>query len=481
DLKVSIASISSSSDLISPIGNNTVINIASESGSVLFKNNADTTIATISESGQLSLLGSLIVNGNASISGSLETGTLLTDELNTTVANIATATISGSLTANNIEATSARITALEAGIAQLEDVKATTAEIVNATVSGTLYASNIYDFENTIATSLQTPGLLDLLIGQYSSTASATYIAELYDIVNSTQFEVIAMADLDLTLSELNLTQDDVVLTSTALYVEKYFKVNGAGYISDSLAVGNSIFAGNGVVIGSGDSSTQITNGIIAYITPNPDDQILKIQPTRQGSIDLLAGLVIIDDSGLVTVNGNFEATGDVKVGGTLLANLIKSTDLGNPLQIQVAGVDTQTGEVKESRFEIINEVGAPVATFSAQGRAEFAGGVGIGSEDLGSSLINELSAEKTSGKAIINSGTNQVTIKSNLITDKTMIYITAVGSTNNQVLYVKSQTPHIVSISPAMLETIEQQGEFVVGFDNLTTTATSFNWWIVN
>ncbi len=472
--------------LISPIANIDTLN----STNINVENEIKTNKLTAKETS----LGSLLAQ-DATISGTLnvatisatnitsktvETGTLLSDELNTLTASIsgkltADSVDTASISATNIDVTSARITALEAGIAQLESVKANTAEIVNATVSGTLYANNIYDFENKIATSLQKPGLLDLLTGQNNSTASATYMGELYATVNSTQLEVIDITDLDLTLEELSLTQDDVVLTATAMYVEKYFKVNGAGYISDSLAVGNSIFAGTGVVIGSGDSTTQITNGVIAYITPDPDNQILKVQPSGQGSIDLLAGLVIIDDSGKVTVNGNFEATGDVKVGGTLLANLIEPTDFGNPLQVQVAGVDTQTGEVKQSRFEIINEVGAPVATFSAQGRAEFAGGVGIGSEDLGSSAINELQSEKTSGKATIESGSDAVKIKSSLITEKSMIYVTAVGSTNNQVLYVKSQVPNVNT------PTANQAGEFVVGFDSPTTANVSFNWWIVN
>jgi hypothetical protein len=520
----------SSSELISPLGPDTIINIASESGSLVINNANNISIAEISDSGDLSLLGSLNADsistlGDVDIAGSLTAGqtslgSLLTQEATVSgnlavtgtttllgdlyTTNINSATISATTVATtHLEATSSRIAALEAGMAELEHIKATTAEIVNATVSGTLYADNIYNFEQTIANSLQTPGILDLITGANESTASSSYMAELYETTNSSGFEAIAMADLDLTLEELSLTEDDVTLTGSALFIEKYFKVNGAGYISDSLAVGNSIFAGNALVVGSGDTTTQISNGIIAYTTPNPNDQILKIQPTGQGSIDLLAGLVIINGNGLVTVNGDFETTGNVKVGKTLLADLIQPTDFGNPLQVQVAGVDTQTGEIKESRFEIINEVGAPVATFSAKGRAEFAGGIGIGSEDLGSSILGEFTTNKTSGKAIINSGSSEVKIKSNLINDKTLVYITAVGSTDNQVLYLKSQSPYISTISeysvgdeattsasivtpatnnqPAMIEIIEQEGEFIVGFDNATALDTEFNWWIVN
>ena len=210
-----------------------------------------------------------------------------------------------------------------------------------------------------------------------------------------------------------------------------------------------------------------------------PTNQTLKIQPEGKGSIQLLAGIVTINESGVVTVNGDLNVTGNTKVAGSLLTDLLQPTDFGNPLQVQVAGVDTQTNEVKKSRFEIINEVGTPVATFSAEGNAEFAGkvdiagGIGVDSEDLGSNDTNELTTSKTSGRATIKSGANQVTIKSELMTNDTLVYVTAVGSTGNQVLYVKSQAIDDPS-------TPEKEGAFVVGFDNAATTDVSFNWWIV-
>ncbi|MBP7842638.1 tail fiber domain-containing protein, partial [Candidatus Woesebacteria bacterium] len=413
---------------------------------------------------------SLLVNADASVSGSLLAGLVNADALTTQNATVSGTLEAGTLIANHIDATSTRISALEAGIAQLEHVRATTADIVNATVSGTLYADNIYDFENKVATTLQRPGLLDILLGTDESTTSATFMQDLYDIVNTTEFNASTSADLNLSFSELSMTNDDVALTGTALFIEKYLKVNGSGYISDSLAVGNKLFIGE---------TMQIADGLIRYTTTDPTNQILQIQPEGQGSVELLAGIVIIDDSGKVAVNGDLEVTGSAKV-ASLLTNMLKPADFGNPLQVQVAGVDTQTNEVKKSRFEIINEVGTPVATFSAEGNAEFAGkaefggGIGVTSQVLGSSESNELTTDKTSGKATIKSGASDVTIKSNLITNESLVYVTAVGSTGNQVIYVKAQTADDTN-------TPEQEGKFVVGFDNLTSTDVSFNWWIVN
>lgn len=431
----------------------------------------------------------ITVQGDATVSGSLLAELVVADAI--TVENASTsnltvtqdATVAGNLqvgtiTTSNIDATSSRIAALEAGLAQLETVRANTAELVNATVSGTLYADNIYDFENKVATTLQQPSLLEILLGtNNNNSVNNNDLQNLYNTVNSSEFDASSSADLNLTLAELNMTSDDVALTGTALFVDKYFKVNGAGYISDSLAIGNKLFVGE---------TMQIADGLIRYTTTDPTNQILKIQPEGQGSIELLAGIVIIDDSGRVNVNGDLDITGNTKIAGSLLTDLLKPTDFGNPLQVQVAGADAESGEIKKSRFEIINEVGTPVATFSAEGNAKFAGsvevagnvnlsgGINLDSQNLGSHETNELISDKTSGKATIKAGAAQVTIKSGQVSTDSLVYITAVGSTGNQVLYVKSQA----SDDP---NTPEQEGAFVVGFDSATTTDVSFNWWIVN
>lgn len=139
---------------------------------------------------------------------------------------------------------------------------------------------------------------------------------------------------------------------------------------------------------------------------------------------------------------------------------------------------DSDEAETLESRFEILNELGIPVATISAQGKAEFSSGIGIGSEDLtlpeaSSSAI--VKSEKTSGTATIRAGFDQIIIQSPLITQKSLIYITPLGSTGNQVLYVKEKTVEI-------LETEDEfEGQFIVGFDYAATNAVEFNWWIVN
>jgi hypothetical protein len=218
-----------------------------------------------------------------------------------------------------------------------------------------------------------------------------------------------------------------------------------------------------------------IADGIIEYrSTPTNPEPILQIQPSGVGSISLLAGLVTLDDSGQVQVNGDLAVSGSVKIEETLLTDLIQPTDFGNPFQIQVAGVATESGQLEESRFEIVNELGSPVATISAQGRAQFAGGLGIGAEDLSATDSAEVSAQTTSGRARVLAGTSQTTIYSAAITPDSLIQVTPLGSTNNQVLYVKAQTADNVF-------TPTNEGSFVVGFDSSSLSDVPFTWWIIN
>ena len=193
-----------------------------------------------------------------------------------------------------------------------------------------------------------------------------------------------------------------------------------------------------------------------------------------------MAGLLILDENGTATVNGNFIVEEDATIKGTLFADVLRSTELGNPLQVQVAGI-SDTNEVKKSRFEIIDELGSPVATISASGKAEFAGGLSVGTENLGTANTENtdgadrpvLSSSKTSGKATIPSGTKEITIRSGKIGKDSLVYVTPVGSTNNKVLYVKSQQEENSSE--------DRKGEFVVGFDEALDTDVQLNWWIVN
>ncbi|NCN82951.1 MAG: tail fiber domain-containing protein, partial [Candidatus Pacebacteria bacterium] len=393
-----------------------------------------------------------ITTQTATVSGSTTTQSLTVSGETKLGALVAQEITTPTLVASQIEATSARIAALEVGMAQLESVRAQTAEIVDATISGTLYANNIYGFEEKLATSLREPTLLETLLGQQTAapgSADAIAAAELAG------FQATPSAALQATLAELQLSEGDVVLSSAALFVDQYFSVNGTGYIADSLGIGNKLYVGDGL---------EFSDGMIAYNPTGVEHPTLYIQPSGMGSISLLAGLMTLSDDGTVAINGDLNVAGTLKT-DTLLSNLLQPADFGNPFQVQVAGISTESGQVKQSRFEIINELGTPVATISAQGKADFAGGIGVGSDTQVATGSSEINTDKTSGKATIAAGTSELVIHSTVLSEDSLIYVTPGGSTGNKVLYVKSQ----------------QADQFVVGFDSATTSNVSFNWWVVN
>jgi hypothetical protein len=121
------------------------------------------------------------------------------------------------------------------------------------------------------------------------------------------------------------------------------------------------------------------------------------------------------------------------------------------------------------------------VATISAEGKAAFAGGLSVGTEDLGAASLENLDddnrpvlqSNQTSGKATIPSGAAEITIRSNKVGPNSLIYVTPVGSTNNKVLFVKSQQDE----NPAE----NRQGKFVIGFDEALSQEVQLNWWIIN
>ncbi len=418
------------------------------------------------------LLADLLVTENATFSGTLTAETTLLGELTAETATIAGTLVAenieaGDITAATISAHSTRLAMLESRVAEFERVKAETAEFMDATISGTLYADTIM-VRNKIALAEEKPSIIEIIKEKVvqeegGSESGGGNLQPVYDTVAGSGYEASSSADLDWQLSELQLATSDVVITGQALYLDNYLRVNGSAFIADSLGVGGQLLVGQGM---------RLADGSISYTAPAGAEQLLEIQPSGAGTLSLMAGLLTLTEDGHVTISGNLTVAGALEVQDTLLANLIQPADFGNPFQVQVAGADTSSGEVKESRFEIINELGTPVATISAEGRADFAAGIGVGSEKLSvSEDDSEVESNKTSGRAAVPAGAKEITIRSQLITENSLIYVTPVGSTQNQVLYVKSQQANNSDTS----------GKFVVGFDATTPEKVNFNWWIVN
>ena len=85
---------------------------------------------------------------------------------------------------------------------------------------------------------------------------------------------------------------------------------------------------------------------------------------------------------------------------------------------------------------------------------------------------MTEAIATGSAGFATLKKNQPELTIRNPLITDKSLIYITPFGDTENKVLHLLRQIPN----------TEVQDGSFTVGVSGTPTTKdTHFNWLIVN
>ncbi|MBT6755774.1 MAG: hypothetical protein HOA85_00685, partial [Candidatus Pacebacteria bacterium] len=433
--------------------------------------NTGDAVLDIDNNGNISTLGKItsdsIEASGSSTLGSLNVTADLNVDGNVTIANDLTAqnlqvqdaTVSGTLIADTIEANSSRMAYLEGRIAEFEDVKALTAEIGEATVSGTLYADDIYNFDQMVAEAFQQPSLIGTIMGDVNQI----------DPFDGFDLSSADANNLNLTLADLDLAAEDVVIAPSAVFINDYLKVNGSGYIAGSLGVNENLLVGDGLRIG---------NGAIAYNPSGSLDSIFYIQPDGTGTLSFMANLMTLTEDGVVTISGDLRVAGAVDIAGearvdSLLTNLIKPLDENSPIQLQLAEEASMAGQVNNSRFEIVDELGTPVATISAAGKAQFAGGVGVDTEDITLSSPGIFTTTKTAGKAYLSAGSTYVTIKSEDITEDTLIYVTPLGSTNNQVLYVKNQIAEDQN-------TLVKEGNFVVGLDFALTQDVEFNWWLV-
>ena len=315
--------------------------------------------------------------------------------------------------------------------------------MATASVSGELYAQNI-STDNLHTTSIDAEiinGLQERLEAAVAQQlADSTLLASLTNDSTTTEeyLEQVATdmgTDLNSSSSDGTLDNTDTdTLNSTIMaysaYIDSYFEVNGSALIKEGLAVGQTLMVGNGLTMG---------DGYIAYQSETSND--LAIQPAGRGRLSLMANLMTLDESGLVTVNGDLKVAGameveeDLKVKDTLLTNLISAENPNEGIRVQLAqAITNEEGneEIKQSNFEFIDESGTPIATMSASGDLSLTGGLKVEQQPAGASESANLN-NKSAGQAVIPAGATSVSIKTARLSENSMIYITPLKSTNNQ------------------------------------------------
>lgn len=446
-----------------------VENVTSESGQIEIV--SDVAIhGDLNANSNLNVTHDVQVANNLTVDGETKLSQLIVDNL-----HVNQATVEGELSAGIVETDE-----LEANSARMNSIEAKLANIENASISGTLYAENIEAnsisaniisglkerLSEQIAESLTQPTLLAALFEQ-QATQTNEYLSQLGQEINGE-----ATTSATPTLAELDTNTNDSTFIADNAFINEYFEVNGNAYITNSLKIGQSLLVGENTVYGT---------DYINYQPIDVEDFTFHIQPAGVGRLSLMAGLMQLDHQGFVTINGDLRVAGaieveeNLKVKGTLLTNMIGTEKPGENIQVQLASIQqgTDSATIAKSNFEFIDETRSPVATVSASGDIALTGSLRI---NQNSGIVGDsgtLTAGRSAGQAILEAGATEITIISDKVEENSMIYVTPLNSTNNQVLYVKNRITDS-SFTP------ENDGQFTVAIDYALGHNVVFNWWII-
>jgi len=321
------------------------------------------------------------------------------------------------LTAVDIQTTSITTDELISRRSTIDDLQSETATI------STLYADNIISKEGSIG---------DLMALKVSAVRDE--LKKLIDDRTST-------------------TDDQTAITGTSIASQTSdWKMNIASdsaQITGDLAITNNLIIGAKLLV-NGD--TQLANAFITGTFSAGEISIkdnfiettntaLYIQPSNTGSIHMMGDTLVIAENGEVQINGN------LAVSGSLFANLITAGEI-------------QTQKLTATE---INSDQVKIATDSAQVIIADSGFAALATSSA------NLTSNATAGTATLPAGKTELIINNNKITANSMVYITPVGSTKNQVLYIKEK---VVS---------ESESYFTIALDNALDQSIDINWWIIN
>ena len=297
--------------------------------------------------------------------------------------------------------------------------------VIDATISGTLTANNIKS--KTIDRLNEQLGLLD---DKYS-TASAI-LANIQEKINNI---------------EISLPNDPLQLSSLSTQ-----SASLPDEIADNIINTDSIYTTD--ILASGSIFTPSLSSF---------DTDLFIQPTGDKPVHILANLLNLYPSGQVVVSG------DLLVTGNIFANNLDSrtATISGKLTIgQTNNLASDSGKI----LALFDNQGSEIGSVDASGSANFntlqTSGLIIASQNVSNSTISgTITSNTTIGTASIATGSSEIFIQNNLVNDGTLVYVTPISDTDNQVLYVKSK---------------QTNSGFTIAVPNQVASQTSFNYWLV-
>jgi len=332
------------------------------------------------------------------------------------------------LTALDIQATSIETNTLVSNDIQSTSIDTENLTAKDATVS-TLYADNIISKEGSIG---------DLMTAKVSALRDE--LKKLVDNKPATSSAITGTSILSQSSAwSMNIASDSA-------------KITGDLELTNNLIVGAKLAVSGDTQLGNAFISGTFTAGEIA-IQDNyleTANTALYIQPSNTGSVHIMGDTLVIAE------NGNVEITGNLKVSGSLMASLITADEIqANKL----TATEINSKEIKvatDSAQIIIAESGfGAIATSSAK-----------------------LTSNATAGTATLPAGKTEIVITNNKLTANSMVYLTPVGSTNNQVPYIKTK---MVYSEAELLADPSLQNYFTIALDNYLDKNIDINWWIIN
>jgi hypothetical protein len=317
--------------------------------------------------------------------------------------------VTDTLTTNNIEAETVETKELITN-----DLKAQ-----EATIS-TLYADNIISKQGSIS---------DLMTDKISSLRD-----EIRNIIDS-QDEATPSA---LLADSQNWSTS--VATDSAT-------INGDLHLSNDLIVGANLMVNGNTQLGNAFISGTFAAGQIA-IQDNfieTTNTALYIQPSQTGAVHIMGDTLVIADSGTVLINGDLTVTGSFAA-NNIIANQIEANQINTQDLASIQLVSDKINIATDSASTIIaSELETEIATTSAQ-----------------------IASNASSGTTTLPAYKSELVIHTDQLTENSLIYLTPIGSTNNQVLYIKEK---IIGSDPY----------FTIALDQALYQDIQINWWIIN
>jgi hypothetical protein len=179
-------------------------------------------------------------------------------------------------------------------------------------------------------------------------------------------------------------------------------------------------------------------------------------------------------DTLIIADNGQVHINGDLTVTGSLFANLLQAQEINTTKltaqDIQSTAVTTQNLTSENLRSEELISDKLNIATDSSSL---------IVASNTNTTLPTTtvaVTSNATAGTSTLPANITNLTISTNKLTPNSMVYLTPVGSTNNQVLYIKEKI-----IETDQLTSDKLRSYFTIALDQPLDHDININWWIIN